>query len=121
MIKPHFTFLIPEKLAEKAIGSRLGGRVRSFYSVRDRQGRTGESPAKSHKDDEGTGVPLLQGEAEKAGTVQSGEEKVKGDHINVCKYLKRRCKEDRTMLFSVGCPLPGQEGMDTNWNAQSSP
>jgi len=30
---------------------------------------------KGHKDDEGTGTPLLRGKAERAGTGQLGEEK----------------------------------------------
>ena len=36
-------------------------------------GAMGESPAKGHKDDEGTGASLLSGKAERAGTVQPGE------------------------------------------------
>jgi len=46
--------------------------------VQERYGHTGESPVKGHKDYEGTGASLLQGKAERAGTVQSGQEKTLG-------------------------------------------
>ena len=36
---------------------------------------TGESPAEGYEDDEGTGAPVLWGEAEGAGLVQPEEEK----------------------------------------------
>ena len=35
----------------------------------ERHGHIGESPAKGHKDGEGTGASLLLGKAERAGTV----------------------------------------------------
>ena len=38
-----------------------------------RLGLTGVSPAKGHKDDEGTGARFRCGEAGRAGTVQPGE------------------------------------------------
>ena len=41
--------------------------------VQERYGHTGKSPAKGHKDDEGTGASLAGGKAERAGTVQPGE------------------------------------------------
>ena len=44
-------------------------------SVQERWGATGESPAESYGDEEGTGASLLWGEAEGAGLVQPGEEK----------------------------------------------
>lgn len=51
-----------------------------------------KSPAKGHKGDAGTGAPHIE-KAEKAGTVQSGEEKAQGDLINVYRYLKGECKD----------------------------
>jgi len=44
---------------------------------------SGGSPAKSHKDDQGTGASNIEGDAERAGTVQPAEEKAQGDLINV--------------------------------------
>jgi len=43
--------------------------------VQERWGDTGESPAEGYEDDEGTGAPVLRGEAEGAGLVQPEEEK----------------------------------------------
>ncbi|KAK4829666.1 hypothetical protein QYF61_005959 [Mycteria americana] len=40
-------------------------------------------------------------EAERAGTVQPGEEKAWGDLTNVFKYLVEDSREDRARLFSV--------------------
>jgi len=37
--------------------------------VQERYGHTGESPEKSHEDDEGTGVSHVRGKAERAGSV----------------------------------------------------
>ncbi|KAK4819773.1 LOW QUALITY PROTEIN: hypothetical protein QYF61_011373 [Mycteria americana] len=59
--------------------------------VQERHGHTGENPMKGHKDRK----------AERPGTVQPGEEKAQGDLINVCKYLKRGCKENGARLFSL--------------------
>jgi len=42
---------------------------------------------KSHKDDEGLEACELRGEADRAGIVQSGEEKEQGHLIHVYKYL----------------------------------
>ncbi|KAK4809428.1 hypothetical protein QYF61_009703, partial [Mycteria americana] len=58
-----------------------------------------ESPSKGREDDEGTGAPVLCGKAERAATAQPGEEKARGDLINVYQYPKGGCKEDRDRLF----------------------
>lgn len=42
--------------------------------VQKRHGRSGASPVKNHKDDQGTGVSFISGEAERGETVQPGEE-----------------------------------------------
>ncbi|PKU46764.1 hypothetical protein llap_2923 [Limosa lapponica baueri] len=48
--------------------------VASRSSVQDRQGTTGESPVEGHKDDQGSGAPLLWGKAERPGSVLPGED-----------------------------------------------
>lgn len=47
-----------------------------------RQGLTGMIPTLGHQGDQGNEAPLLQGEVERNGTVQSGEEAF-GDLINI--------------------------------------
>lgn len=72
--------------------------------IHKRHGQTGESPTKGYQDEEGTGAPLLQGKAERVGTVYLGIREVGGGegHINVLNYVKGGCnKDDRTRVFSV--------------------
>lgn len=51
-------------------------------------GPVGEHPEKGYKNDTGDGVPPLQGQAKKAGTIQPGEGKAPGDPIATFQYLK---------------------------------
>ena len=46
--------------------------------VQERYELTGASPVKGTEDDEGTGASLKWGKAERAGTVQPGDEKAQG-------------------------------------------
>ena len=47
-------------------------------SVQERHRTPGAYPVDSHKNDPRGGTPLLQGQAERAGAIQSGEEKAPG-------------------------------------------
>ena len=47
-------------------------------SVQERHGAVGACPEEGHKSDPRDGTPLLQGQAERAGAVQLGEEKAPG-------------------------------------------
>ena len=49
------------------------------------------------------GAPLLQGEVERAGPAQPGEEEAQGDLTNILPIsdLKGRCKVDRVRFFPV--------------------
>ena len=83
-------------------GSRTG------HAVQERQGHTGVSPVKDHKDDKGMGTSDLQRQAERAGIVQPGEEKAQGaQSISVYKYLMGGRKTEQAS--SQWCPVTGQE------------
>lgn len=58
-----------------------------------------------HKDNQGIGEFIIQGEAERATVIQTGEEKAQGDLINMWKYLIGRNKND----FSWCCPVKTKE------------
>ena len=47
-------------------------------SVKDVHGPVGVNPEQGHRNDPMDGTPLLQGQAERAGAVQHGEEKALG-------------------------------------------
>ncbi|PKU40124.1 hypothetical protein llap_9573 [Limosa lapponica baueri] len=80
-----------------------------------------KSSVKSHYDDEGTGASHIWGKAGRAGTAQPGEEKDWGaDLINVYKYLKGGCKDDRARLFLV-VPSDGTRGSRHNLKHMRSP
>lgn len=49
---------------------RTGEVLIADFPVHESHGHTGVSPAKGHKDDEGTGASVTQGEAEGTGTLQ---------------------------------------------------
>ncbi len=65
----------------------------------------------------GTGTPLLQGEAERDGAVQPGEEETERGSFNVHKYLKGGCKEGRAKLLSV---VPSVGTRVTTWSTGGS-
>jgi len=52
-----------------------------------------------HKDDQRAAAPPLQRQAEGAGLVQHGEEKVQGDLIAACQYLNGASKQEGSQLF----------------------
>lgn len=54
--------LVTKEVTSVVLGPILG------HPVQDRHRHTRESAVKGHKDDEGTGAPLLGGKAEKAAT-----------------------------------------------------
>ena len=56
-----------------------------------------------HKNDPWNGTPLLQGQAERAGAVQPGDEKRRGDLIATFQYLKGSYRKEGDRLFSRVC------------------
>lgn len=82
--------------------SGLGGPWNSVssFGLLSTNGHTGESPAKRHENYLGTGTCLVWRETEIAGTFQGGEQKALGS-INLHKYPRKGCKDDRARVFSV--------------------
>lgn len=64
-------------------------------------GHTGDRPTRDHKDDEGTGTPLLQGEADRVGAAQYGEEEAQGNLITIYEYLEEGWEKNGATVFSV--------------------
>ncbi|KAK4826432.1 LOW QUALITY PROTEIN: hypothetical protein QYF61_009129 [Mycteria americana] len=76
-----------------------------FWTPQYRQGQTGRGPGKGHKGNQRFGASDIQAEAERAGTVQPGEEKGQGNPTNEYKHLMGRIKgergDDRAWHFTV--------------------
>ena len=72
-------------------------------SVQERHRPVGAHPEEGHKNDPRDGTPLLQGQAERAGAVQHGEEKALRDLRAAFQYLKGGCKKEGDRLLSRGC------------------
>lgn len=83
------------------------------FSVQERHGHTGGSPAKDHEDDEGTGVFFLWGD--RVGNGQSREEKTQ-EGLNNYKCTWRESANRMETDSSQWCPGAGQEAVGTNWN-----
>lgn len=65
-----------------------------------KHGHSGDT-LKGHTDNEGTGLSLLGGKAQRAGTVQSGDKKAQGDLINLCIFLKGKYRGWNQAFYSV--------------------
>jgi len=72
-------------------------------SVQERHGAVGAHPEEGHKNDPKDGTPLLQGGAERAGSVQPGEEKAQGDLRTIFQYLEGGCKKEGDRSFNRIC------------------
>lgn len=79
----------------------------------DKHEHTGETPAKGHNNDEGTGKSHTLGKSERAGTDQSKEEMDLGIsyQCNQDKYLMKGNEEYRTTLL-LGCSVAEEAVMD---------
>ena len=60
-------------------------------------------PEEGHQNDPRDGTPPLWAQAERAGAVQHGEEKVLRDLRVAFQYLKGGCKKEEDRLFSKVC------------------
>ena len=75
-------------------------------------GAVGAGPEMVHKDDQRAGAPPLQGQAERAGALQPGEEKAPCHLIAAFEYLKGAYRKGEEELFRRGT---GQREMVLNW------
>lgn len=75
--------------------------------VLKRNRHTGGSPTKGHEDDEVTGASLMWGEAERAGTIQPGEEKAQWE---CCQFVE--IPEGRVLTGQSRAVLSGAQWQD---------
>jgi len=69
--------------------------------VQERHGHTGASPAKGHRDDEGTGALTYEERLRMSGPFSLEKTRLREAFMNICKHLMGGNEEDRDRLFSV--------------------